>query len=258
MWKASIKDSQGLAVMVEGGKKLAAIKQKLRDEVRQGVKASDIETLAVKLIDKAGGKPSFMMVPGYRWATCVNVNAGLVHGIPKSEVVFKKGDLVSIDLGIYYKGFHTDSSFSLGISPSPEIERFLTVGEKALGVAIEAAKPGNKIFDISQAIQETIERAGYSPIKALVGHGIGRNLHEEPKIPCFVGVKREESPDIVPGMTLAIEVMYAQGNPDVELGKDGWTISMRDAKISALCEETVAILRHGPLILTEGKTHGRR
>ena len=211
----------------------------------------DIEEKAVQLIGKSGGEASFKKVRNYSWATCINVNAGLVHGIPSKEVVFKKGDLVSIDVGLFYKGFHTDTSVSVGIGLEAKNQKFLDTGSDAVKAAIAEVKPGNRIFDLSMAIQDTIEKAGFTPIQALVGHGVGKNLHEEPAIPCFVAGPRLKSVEIVPGMVLAIEVMYTQGSPEIEIGKDGWTISVRDGKISALFEETVAVTGHGPLVLTE-------
>lgn len=238
--------------MAEGGAKLGAIKNELALAVREGVSSWDIEEKANKLIKASGGVASFKMVPKYHAATCVNINSGLVHGIPAKDVVFKKGDLVSLDVGLYYKGFHTDTSISVGLSLSKENTRFLEAGKVALKKAISEAKAGNRIFDISQAIQDSIESAGYTVIRSLVGHGIGKNLHEEPPIPCFIAGERARSPEITPGMCLAIEIMYTQGKADIEMENDGWTISMRDGKISALFEETVAISRHGPFILTEG------
>ena len=238
--------------MAEGGKKLGQIKNQLAAMVKEGVSSMDIEEKAVELINESGGKASFEKVPNYHWATCVNVNAGLVHGIPSKEVVFKKGDLVSIDVGLFYKGFHTDTSISVGVGLDAKDQRFLEIGKEALKKATGEAKPGNRIFDLSMAIQDTIEKAGFTPIQALVGHGVGKNLHEEPAIPCFVAGARLKSPEIMPGTVLAIEVMYTQGRPEIKIEEDGWTISVRDDKISALFEETVAVTGHGPLVLTEG------
>jgi methionyl aminopeptidase len=252
MDKFSLKTDEEIKIMAEGGSILGRIKKELADMVKEGVSSMDVEEKAVELIGKSGGEASFKKVPSYHWATCVNVNAGLVHGIPSKEVVFKKGDLVSIDVGLLYKGFHTDTSVSVGVELSAKDEKFLGVGRDALKAAIGEAKPGNRIFDLSMAIQDTIKKAGFMPIQALVGHGVGKNLHEEPAIPCFVAGMREKSPQIVPGMTLAIEVMYTQGRPEIEIGEDGWTISVRDGKISALFEETVAVTGHGPIVLTEG------
>src|SRR3989304_8161920 len=160
----SIKTDAELAIMAEGGKKLGEVKKKLREKVAAGVSAWEIEELAVKLIEKAHGEPSFKKVPNYSWATCVNVNEGLVHGIPKKEIVFKKGDVVSVDLGMIYQGFHTDTSFTVAINPSRRTEEFLRVGKLALAKAIDAARPGNRIFDISLAIQEEVEKGGFKPI----------------------------------------------------------------------------------------------
>jgi len=252
MQQATIKTEAEIAIMKEGGLRLGKVKSALRKMVKAGVSAAQVEKEAVALIEKEGGKASFKMVEGYSWATCININAGLVHGIPKESVIFKKGDVVSVDVGMYYKGFHTDTSFTTAIDPSPEVKKFLEVGETALKKAIAKAKAGNRIFDISLAIQETVEEADYCVIRALTGHGAGRELHEEPQITCFVVGTRQESAEIKLGMALAIEIMYAQGKPDVEIGRDGWTISVRDGKISALFEETVAVTPHGPLVLTEG------
>jgi len=243
-----LKTQEEMEIMAEGGKKLARVKNSLKDAVKEGVTAPEIEDLAVKLIQKEGGEPSFKMVPGYSWATCVNVNEGLVHGIPSKSMVFKKGDVVSVDVGMYFKGFHTDTSFSVGISPEEDTKKFLEVGKKALTKAISEVKVGRHIYDISKAIQDTITAAGYSPVKALVGHGVGRELHEEPQIPCFV--PGGDSPEVKPGMVLAVEVMYSQGSPDVVQEADGWTIAMRDGKIAGLFEETVAVSYEGSRVLT--------
>jgi methionyl aminopeptidase len=252
MDKFSLKTEEEIKIMAEGGKKLGQIKKELAAMVKEGVSSMDVEEKAVELIGGSGGEASFKKVPNYDWATCVNVNAGLVHGIPSKEVIFKKGDLVSIDVGLFYKGFHTDASVSVGVGLDVKNQKFLETGKEALKAALNEAKPGNRIFDLSMAIQDTIVKAGFTPIQALVGHGVGKNLHEEPAIPCFVSGPRLKSLEIVPGMALAIEVMYTQGRPEIKIEEDGWTISVRDDKISALFEETVAVTRHGPLVLTEG------
>lgn len=247
----TIKSQKDLQKMILGGKKLAEIKKELESLVQEGVSAWKIEEKACQLIEKEGGKSSFKMVPGYRWATCVNKNSGMVHGIPSKNVIFQKGDLVSVDIGLYYQGFHTDTSFSKAINPDSETKHFLDIGKKALKRAIAQVKPKARIFDISKAIEEEIKKGGFTPIRALVGHGVGRLLHEEPPIPCFTeGQSRTKSPELKSGMTLAIEVMYTQGAPDLVLEKDGWTISTRDGKISALFEETVAVTETGFLVLT--------
>jgi len=246
-----IKTDEEIEIMAEGGAKLGRVKRALAAAVKAGVTASDIEDLANELIKKEGAEPSFKKVPGYSWSTCINVNEGLVHGIPTKSLIFRKGDVVSIDVGLYYRGFHLDTSMTVGIDVTPGVQKFLNVGQNALERAISSARVGNYIYDISRAIESTVEAAGYSAIRALVGHGVGRELHEDPQIPCFVPGPREESPEIKKGMVLAIEVMYAMGSEKVEQKEDGWTIAMRDGKISALFEESVAVTNKGPRILTK-------
>jgi methionyl aminopeptidase len=246
----SLKTDPEIEVMAEGGAKLGRVKQALAAAVKEGVNAADIEDLAVRLIKEEGAEVSFNKVPGYHWATCINVNEGLVHGIPVSSLVFKKGDIVKIDVGVYFKGFHTDTSISVGIDLTPVNRKFLNTGRETLDKAIKVVREGNYIFDISKAIEDSIEGAGYTTIKALVGHGVGRELHEDPQIPCFVPGRIEDSLMIKKGMVLAIEVMYAMGSDKVEQLEDGWTIAMRDGKISGLFEDSVAVTVKGPRILT--------
>lgn len=245
-----IKTKQELKKMSEGGTKLGRIKDRLRKKIDKGVNAEEIEKLADKLIAEVGGRPSFKMVDGYSWATCINVNQGVVHGIPRKSVVFKKGDVVSVDIGMYYEGFHTDTSFSVGVSVGDDISEFLKVGEKALSSAISKARFANRVYDISEAIENVLKRGGVVPIRALVGHGIGRSLHEQPQIPCFTSAKRGDSPEIPVGAVFAIEVMYTKGSGDVKLDRDGWTINTSDGKIAGLFEETIAITKNSPIILT--------
>lgn len=248
--KISAKSPEEIKIMTEGGKKLAQVKARLKKEVREGVNAKEIDSLAEDLIIKSGGKPSFKMVKGYFWTTCININEGVVHGIPEKSVVFKKGDLVSVDLGMYYKGYHTDTSFSVGLAVDKKIRKFLGVGETALANAINATRVGNQIYDISREIEAVLKKENLSPIRALVGHGIGKKLHEDPQIPCFVSGDKSKSPEIPNNATLAIEVMYSQGKGDVAITSDGWTIATSDDTISALFEETVAVTKSGPIILT--------
>jgi len=251
MDKFYTKTKEEIEIMGEGGQKLARIKKALFEKVAEGISAYDIEVLADELIKKEEAEASFKKVPGYSWATCVNLNDGLVHGIPKKEIVFKKGDVISVDLGLYFKGFHTDCSFSKGIDVDSETEKFLDAGREALKNAIDKARAGNRVYDISEAIEKTIVSAGYNPIRALVGHGVGRRLHEDPQIPCFLPGPKEDSIEIAEGATFAIEVMYVQGGSALVQENDGWTIATRDGKISALFEETVAVVDGRPKVLTD-------
>ena len=245
-----LKTPEEVRRMAEGGRRLEEVKAHLMEAVDVGVSAAKIEDLACELIEKTGGAPSFKMVPRYSWATCINVNEGVVHGIPKAEIVFKEGDVASVDVGMFYEGFHTDTSFSLGLNVTDELDKFLKTGREALRAAIDQVRPGKRIYDISNAIEVVVARNSFSPIKALVGHGIGRSLHEEPQIPCFADGTRQDTPEISEGAVLAIEVMYCQGSEEVVTGEDGWTIETADGKIAALFEETVAATKKGPLVLT--------
>lgn len=243
------KTKEEIEIMMEGGKKLSQIKKTIRDKVEEGKTPKELDELAEKLILEAGGEPSFKMVKDYHWSTCINVNEGVVHGIPNQKS-FKKGDLVSVDLGFFYKWFHTDTSFTIPVGAvSPEVRKFLDTGENALRLATDQVRPGNKVSDMSKAIQKTLESRGYSPVRALTGHGIGRSLHEKPFIPCYWAPGSQD--EIIPeGAAFALEVIYTMGSPDLVLSEDGWTIETKDGKISALFEETVVATKDGPLVLT--------
>ena len=245
------KTTEELIVMREGGAKLATIKEELRAKIVPGAVPQDIDKEAEELIRKAGGEPSFKMVKGYLWTTCININDGVVHGIP-TRVPFKEGDIVSLDIGMFYKGFHTDTSFTTPVGKiAPATQKFLKAGEEALNRAIKNAKVGKRISHISMAIQDSIERNGYSAIRALTGHGVGERLHEEPAIPCFWETDEESGELIKEGAVLAIEVIYTMGRPDLVLSADdNLTISTKDGKISGLFEETVAVEKNGPVVLT--------
>lgn len=247
----AIKTPEELELMIEGGKKLHDIKLALKEATKVGVSALEIDKLAEELIIKSGAKPSFKMVDGYSWSTCINVNQGVVHGIPHENIFFKDGDLISIDLGMYYKGFHTDTSISFGLNPDKEVIEFLKVGKQAFQNAVSAIIPNNSyIYDISKGMEDILLEHGYSPILDLTGHGIGKNLHENPYIPCFTSGLRTKTQKIVPGMALAIEVMYASGKPELAKEKDGWTIITQDGKIAGLFEDTIIVTEKGYKIIT--------
>ena len=158
MDKIEFKTPTEINIMARGGKKLGKIKKKLKAAVDEGVSAAEIEKLAVDLIHQEEGKPSFQMVPGYSWATCININDGVVHGIPKKEIIFRKGDLVSIDIGMYFQGFHTDTAISLLVGRDKDKKHFLKIGRQALDLAIKQTKPGGYLKDISAAIETTLKK----------------------------------------------------------------------------------------------------
>ncbi len=249
--KIHLKSEQQIAIMSEGGKKLARVRNELFKLVNPGVSAWDIELAAVRLIANEGAEASFKKVPGYHWATCINVNTGAVHGIPHKEIIFQEDDVVSIDVGVFFKDFHTDTAVTKYLGVKEEKTHLLSVGRQAVKNAIKAAKVGNTIKDIAFAYESTLSKGGLNPIRSLTGHGVGRELHEDPYVPCFVGNSPEERVKIVPGMTLALEVMYTEGSGELKLDKDGWTLRTKDATIAALFEETVAITEKGTLILTK-------
>lgn len=250
MDKFTLKTAKEIEIMKEGGILLRGVREAIAKTVKPGIKTIDLENKACEMIDKSGGQASFKMVPGYVHATCININDVVVHGIPGNRLI-KEGDKVGIDVGLYYKGFHTDTSVTVVAGANPDTERFLEVGRRALSLAIKTAKPGKRIMDISSAMETTVEEAGYSVVTALTGHGIGHNLHEEPAIPCFVVGRYDHSPILVPGMAIAIEIMYNQGVSEVVYkNDDGWTIATADGKISGLFEHTVAVTESGPVVLT--------
>lgn len=265
-----LKSDKEIKIMQEGGQKLSDILIKLIELTNVGVNLLDIEKKAVQLIKQTGGQPSFKKVPGYYWATCININEGVVHGIPKDYKI-RDGDVVTIDTGLYYKGFNTDTSWTICVKSQKfhqrggqapvksqnykEKELFLAAGRKALREAIKQVKPGkpgNRIGHISAKIQQIIEQTGYYCVRSLTGHGVGFKLHEGPAIPCFLEGKINETPLIKKGMTLAIEVIYTTGSPDLVIDpKDKWTIRTKNGKIAAVFEESIAVLNNGPLVLTK-------
>lgn len=252
MHKLSLKSPAEIEIMRLGGAKLAWVRDQTVKHIKPGITGLEIDKLATELISRVGATPSFTKVKGYKYATCLNVNSGVVHGIPTSQKL-KSGDVISLDMGLCLNGFHSDTSISVPVGKvSVDVINFLRIGKLAVKKAIAQAKVGNRIGDLSNAMQTTVEAAGYGVVTALTGHGIGKYLHEEPAIPCFVAQKREHTPKIVVGMVLAIEIMYAKGTGEVcYKNKDGWTIVTVDGKIAGLFEQTVAVTDHGPLILTQ-------
>lgn len=245
---AKLRNSYEVKLMRESGKIAALALKNALTSVKKGVSGLDIDKIATDTIYKAGGDLSYKTVPGYKYATCITVNEQVVHGVP-TGCKLKKGDIVSVDLAVLYKGWHTDTAWTILIGKNPDKEKFLKIGEEALWLAIKQAKAGNRIGDISAAIQEKIERAGYSVVRSLVGHGVGRLLHEDPEIPCY-GISHT-GVILKSGMTLAIEVIYTQGLPDVVLDKDDWTFLSADGSLAGLFEMTVLVGRDRAEVLTD-------
>lgn len=244
----NIYSAKDIAKIRQGGKILAAVLQKVLLEVTPGMTTLELDRYAGQLIVAAGAKPSFKMEKGYRFATCMNVNDMVVHGIP-TKYKLREADILGIDLGVYYQGFHTDASWTVELGTKNA--KFLKTGRTALEAAIKQCRVGNHVGDISKAIQDAVEGGGYSCVKQLVGHGVGKILHEDPEIPCYLRGRIENTPVIKKGMVFAIEVIYNQGNSGVVYANDdGWTIVTRDSLPSGLFEHTVAVTASGPEILT--------
>jgi methionyl aminopeptidase len=213
-----------------------------------GVTMAELDRLAEEHIRSKGGVPTSKGYKGYPAALCISPNSMVVHGIP-TEYRAREGDIVSIDLGITLDGFVADSAFTFPVGDvDTEAQRLLDVGQEALAAGIEQARPGNRLSDISHAVQVVTEEAGFSVVRSLVGHGVGRAYHEDPQIPNFGPPGR--GPLLSEGMTLAIEPMINAGGPDVYLHEDEWSISTADDSLSVHFEHTVAITEAGPRILT--------
>lgn len=239
-----------LIAMTEGGKRLGHIKGVLAGMVKAGVTPLEIDTEAQRLIKAGGNRCSFMTVDNYQFATCINVNEGMVHGIPK-KTPFKEGDVVKVDVGLMHDGYHLDTSLTVQIPPfSSDVTKFLEVSQKSLDSAIFSATPGNTVYDIGLAMQTVIEAGGYNVIRDLTGHGIGRHLHMTPFIPCY-GDKRDKNKFLSVDQTIAIEVMASMGDYHLVEDPDGWTLSTQDGSLTAMFEETVYLSPDGPVILTK-------
>lgn len=242
-------NTQKQKLMLEGGARLAQIKRELLASVKVNATPIEIDALADRLIIAYGDYPSFKTVRGYHHATCITTNSAIVHGIPTAEP-FQPGDLVTIDLGLVHKDWHLDTAHTIQLPPhSQKTDEFLQTGKDALDAALKQALPGNSIYEISQAMQQVVEKAGYSVIHDLTGHGVGKHLHEDPSIPCYADPKTK---DIIlkPGQSIAVEVMYAMGDYHLKTDPDGWTLRTVDGSLTAMFEESVFITDTGHLILT--------
>lgn len=252
-------DSKKIDKMRKAGEILGAVVSDLFKFLKPGVSELELDNLAEKLIFGKGGRPGFKKVPGYKHTICISVNDVVVHGIPTKRII-SAGDVVGIDCGVFFEGYHTDMAETLRVSDQglkiedesskDEIDKFLKTGKKALFEAIRQAVPGNRVGHISRTMQDIIEGEGYSIVRSLVGHGVGKNLHEEPEIPGYLSKMVQETPVLREGMTIAIEAIYNMGDREVVYGGDDWTIKTRDKSISGLFERTVLIGKDGPELIT--------
>ncbi len=244
------KTPEEIKIMREGGKILAQILQSTAAQVEPGKTAKELDAVAEALMQQYKVDPLFKGFEGFPAVSCISVNEGVVHGIPRDNLVLTEGDIVSIDAGIRYKGLCLDSAITVPVGAiTSEVQKLLDVTRESLSCGIAAAVLGNTIGDIGHAIQSYVESQGdYGIVRSLVGHGVGHELHEEPQVPNFG--KAGKGLELQPGLVIAIEPMLSLGSYDVEIADDGWTIKTVDNSLSAHFEHSVAITTEGPIVLT--------
>ncbi len=234
--------------MAEAGQVVADVIALLAENMQPGIATAELDAIAEEHIRSRGGVPTFKGYRGYPASICVSPNAMVVHGIP-GEYALRGGDVVSVDVGVTLGGFVADSAWTFGVGEvSSDAEQLMQATRAALEAGIEQVRPGNRVGDISAAVQRSAEGAGYAVIRSLVGHGVGRSMHEEPQIPNYG--EPGHGPRLEPGMTLAIEPMISAGSPEIYVHEDQWSISTSDDSLTAHFEHTVAVTEDGPRILT--------
>lgn len=245
-----LKSAREIDIMARGGVILHATLQHLREQVRPGISTGELDSIGEAFIRRhAGAEPAFKGLYGFPGSVCISINQEVVHGIPSRKRVLNEGDIVSLDVGVKYEGMYTDSAITVPVGTIDALSaQLLDVTQRALVAGIAAARPENHVGDIGAAIQAVVEREGFSIVRELVGHGVGFSPHEELQIPNYGKAKRGKK--LVPGLTIAIEPMVNVGTADVYTLEDGWTIVTADKKLSAHFEDTVAVTKNGPRILT--------
>ena len=245
------KSSEEIEAMARAGRVVADTLAYLGESIRPGMTTAELDELAEGHIRSQGGAPTFKGYRGFPASICASPNSMVVHGIPGAYRI-EEGDLLSVDVGVTLDGFVADSAYTFAVGSVPESsQRLLEAGQAALEAGIEQARPGNRIGDISAAVQRATEEAGFSVVRELVGHGVGRSMHEEPQIPNFGEPGR--GPLLQTGMTLAIEPMITAGHAGVYTAEDRWSIYTRDESLAAHFEHTVAVTEDGPRVLTAAK-----
>ncbi|PRX27486.1 methionine aminopeptidase type I [Orenia metallireducens] len=242
------KSEREIEIMRKAGSIVAQTHALLAEKVTPGITTGELDKIAEEFILSKGGKPAFKGYQGFPSTLCVAVNEEVVHGFPGNRVL-EEGDIIGMDLGVLIDGFYGDSAYTLAVGEiSDQAQNLLKVTEESLHQGIEQALEGNRLSDISHAVQKYVEARGYSVVRRFVGHGVGRNLHEDPQIPNFGPAGR--GPRLKEGMVLAIEPMINVGTHKVKILDDGWTVITADKELSAHFEHTVAITKDGPRILT--------
>ncbi|MEN8136098.1 MAG: type I methionyl aminopeptidase [Thermodesulfobacteriota bacterium] len=245
----NLKSSSEVQKMLEANQIVAATLAMLTDKIRPGLTTLQLDIWAEKFARQHGAEPAFKGYRGFPGSLCVSINEEVVHGIPSKRVVLQDGDILSIDFGIKLNGFYGDSAVTLPVgSISANKQKLIDVTRQSLELAIDQVRVGNRINDLSRAVQQYVEGQGFSVVRQFVGHGIGSQLHEAPEIPNYE--RKERTPRLVAGMALAIEPMVNVGTYDVEVLKDGWTVLTADRKPSAHFEHTVVVTEEDPLVLS--------
>lgn len=245
----TIKSQREIQIMRDAGKLLSEVHARMEEYIAPGISTMDIDRLGEECIRSYGCIPSFLNYSGYPASICVSVNEEVVHGIPSKKRILQEGDIVSLDAGLIYQGYHSDAARTHAVGRiSPEAEKLIEVTRQSFFEGIKMARAGNYLHEISNAIDSYVTSFGYGIVEALVGHGIGRELHEAPQIPNFA--QRRRGIKLRPGMTLAIEPMINMGTWDVDFLDDGWTVVAADHSLSAHYENTILITEGDPEILT--------
>jgi methionyl aminopeptidase len=248
--KLVLKSERDLQIMRKAGRLVAQALEAMRERVKPGVSTAELDRFAYEFLTRHGATPSFKGYHGYPASICASINEEVVHGIPKQTRILREGDIISVDLGARLNGFHGDSAMTFAVGQvSAEAQRLLDVTLESLWKGIEQVKTSNRLWDVSGAIQRHVEANGFSVVRDMVGHGIGRSLHEEPQVPNYVA-SEHQNPPLREGMTLAIEPMVNAGGTEIEVMPDMWTAVTKDRSLSAHFEHTVAVSRNGPEILT--------
>ena len=244
-----LKNSAQISTMMEAGRITGEALLLAREHVREGVSTKELDTIIRTHIEKSGAKPSFLGYNGFPASACISVNDEVIHGIPSKNRILREGDIVKIDVGAFYKGFHGDSARTIAVgNVSDEAKRLIEVTRQSFFDGVAAVKTGNRIGDVGNAIQSRVENAGFSVVKKYIGHGIGKALHEAPDVPNFGTAGRGVR--LCAGMALAIEPMVNVGTSEVYELPDGWTVKTCDGSLSAHYENTIALTSEGVIITT--------
>ena len=246
-----LKSSAEIEVMQEANQIVAKTLAMVRESIVPGISTLELDKKAEKFARQKNAVPAFKGYRGFPGSLCVSINEQVVHGIPSKKVKLQEGDIISVDFGVKYKGFYGDAAITIPVGEiDQETDKLISVTRESLQKAISQVQSGNRISDISLAVQEYVESNGFSVVRQFVGHGIGQSLHEPPEIPNYV--RKDRSPKLMPGMVLAIEPMVNAGKADVKILKDGWTVVTVDKKPSAHFEHSVAVTENGPIVLSSG------